>query len=104
MVINLNYDFPISTHGNDRYDLAIVQMFSDIVTVVPFVCNDDFRVRARFGHNRHKAFHIRYFTSRKCDSNREAKTVCSQMDFGREATARAAKILALSPPFAPAAC
>jgi hypothetical protein len=40
---------------------------------------------------------------RQDDADRQALTVCAKVDFGRKATTRAAKILVLRPPFAPAA-
>ena len=40
---------------------------------------------------------------RQDDADRQALTVGAKVDFGREATKRAAKTLVLSPPFAPSA-
>lgn len=42
------------------------------------------------------------FARRQRQADRQAMSIGAEMDLGREATARASKILAMSPPFAPA--
>lgn len=69
MIIDLDLNLPIAAHRDNRFDITIGQMLSDVVAIISLVGNDDFGLWARLGHHRHKALHIRYFASRQRDGN-----------------------------------
>ncbi len=75
----------------------------DRVAVVAFVGQQDFGAALLIFDQCVVGRCVVGFTRREDEAEREAFTVRAGMDFTREATARAAKTLATSPPLAPAA-
>lgn len=97
-------DFPVPARWNDGLGAASREVFADRIAVVALVGDQDFGFGARLVHDGAVACEVGDFTARECDGDGQPDAVGSQMDLGRVAATRAAKILALSPPFAPAAC
>ena len=104
MAVDDGLDLAVPPGGDDGGDVSGFQVGQDEVGVVALVGEQDARVGTGLVHHRRIALHIRDLTAAQTNRDGEALSVAAEMDLGREATSRAAKILILSPPFAPAAC
>lgn len=82
---------------------AGAELAADVIRVVALVGEHDLRVGLALGHQRVEGGAIMGTAGRQDRRNWKTLSVGPGMDFGREATARAAKSLVLSPPLAPAA-
>ncbi len=78
-------------------------LVSDSVAVIALVGQHDLEVGVMLGHEVGKSRTVVRLARRQQERDWKTLSVGPGMDFGREATARAAKSLVLSPPFAPAA-
>ena len=104
MAIDDRLYFTVLARRDDRFSTAPCEVFAEGVAVVALVGDQDLGLWAGLVHDRFIARIVGDLAAREGDGDGKAKAVGPQMDLGREATARAAKILILSPPFAPAAC
>ena len=82
---------------------AGAQVAADVVSVVALVGEHDLRVGFALGHQRVEGGAVMGLARRQDQRDWKTLSVGPGMDLGREATARAAKSLVLSPPLAPAA-
>lgn len=106
MTVDDRLDLAIALWRDDGGDSLGVQVGEDGVGVVALVAHEHLGGGAGLGHERRVAFDVGGFAAGQDDGDGQAQAVGSQMDLGREATARAAKTFALSSRFflAPAAC
>lgn len=92
------------TFGGDLGRAAAGSNFvADRIAVVALVGQHDVRIGIVLGHQIAEGGAVMGFTRREDQGERKTLSVGPSMDFGRKATARAAKSLVLSPPLAPAA-
>ena len=82
---------------------AYAEFAADIVGVVALVGEHDLRIGLALGHQGVEGGAVMGLAGRQDQCDWKTLSVGPGMDFGREATARAAKSLVLSPPLAPAA-
>ena len=103
VIVDRDLDLSPATHRNDRDAALGLGVLADAVGVVALVGDEHLR-RGRVGvHHEVVALVVRDLPAGDLGRDREAFGIGAEMDFGREATFRAAKTLSLSPPFAPAA-
>ena len=97
-------DDAVDLGGDDSGGLALGEIVEDGVGIVPPVGDEGLGRWSVLSHQIVISAAIAGLTGRQ--DKAEAKTIGGRadMDFGREATARAAKMLSISPLFAPAAC
>lgn len=105
MAVDNGLDLAVSLGWDDSGHAAGLQVSQDEVGVVSLVGEQHAGSRPGLVHDRHVAFHVGDLSAAQRDRDREAESVASEVDLGREATTRAAKTLVRSPFFsAPAAC
>lgn len=97
MTVDDRLDLAIALGWNDGGDASGLQVGKNEVGIVTLVGSQDARLWARFSHDRRIALHIRDLPAAQRDRGGEAKSVAAEMDFGREATTRAAKTLVRIP-------
>lgn len=103
VVVDRDLDFSPASRRDDRDPAVGLGVRADAVGIVSLVGDENLR-RGRVGvHHEVVALVVRDLAAGDFRGDREAFGVGAEMDFGREATFRAAKTLSLSPPFAPAA-
>lgn len=103
VVVDRDLNFSPASRRDDGGAAVGLGVRADAVGVVALV-GDQHLWRGRVGvHHEVVALVVRDFPAGDLGGDREAFGVGAEMDFGREATFRAAKTLSLSPPFAPAA-
>ena len=96
-------DAPVAFGGDLRLAGAVADILADRIAVVAAVGEQDARVAVTLIHQLGIGRAVVRFARRQGQADRQAMGVGAEVDFGREATARAPKTLAMSPPFAPAA-
>ena len=79
------------------------KLLTDGVAVATPICEEHLWVEVVLGHQLGIDGAVVRFARCQKESDRKTLSVGPKVDFGREATARTAKSLILSPPFAPAA-
>ena len=105
MAVDDRLNLAVSLGRDDGGDASGLEVGQDEVGVVSLVGKQDAGLRAWLVHDWRVALYIGDLPATQRDRDREAQSVAAEMDFGREATARAAKTLVLIPFFsAPAAC
>ena len=103
VVIDRGLDLSPVTHWNDRDAAVGFSVLTDAVGVIALVGDENLWFQCLRIHHEIVALVIRDFPAGDFRRNRKPFGVGTEMNFGREATLRAAKTLSLSPPFAPAA-
>ena len=103
VVVDRGLDLSSATHRNDRDATFRLGILADAVGVVSFVGEKNLGIWRVCVHHEVVALVVRDFPASNLRCDREPFGVGAEMNFGREATLRAAKTLSLSPPFAPAA-
>ena len=89
--------------GDHGLAIALLDVVANGFAVVALVAEHLLGIAVDFLHQRRKGGDVVRLTGRDHDADRQALGVGSGIDFGREATARAAERVALDPPFPPAA-
>ena len=89
----------IALGRDDGGDAAIAQVGEDGVSVVALVAQQHLGLRAGLGHDRRVALDVGDLAAGEDHRDGQTQAVGLQMDLGREATARAAKIFILSARF-----
>jgi hypothetical protein len=82
---------------------ASAHVVADRVAVIAAIAEQNVGIAVSLRHEVGIGGTVMRLAGRQDDADRQALTVCAKVDFGRKATMRAAKILVLRPPFAPAA-
>ena len=103
VVVDRDLELSSATHRNDRDATFRFGVLADAVSVVSLVGDENLRFRRVGVHHEIVALVVRDFPAGDLRRDRQPFGVGAEMNFGREATLRAAKTLSLSPPFAPAA-
>lgn len=103
VVVDRDLNLSSASHRDDRDAAVRLGVLTDAVGIVSFVGDENLGVRRVGVHHEIVALVVRDFPAGDLRRDREPLGVGAEMDFGREATFRAAKTLSLSPPFAPAA-
>ena len=96
-------DPPVALGGDFGLATAITNILADGIAVVAAVSEQDARVAVTLIHQFGVGGAVVRLAQRQRQADRQAMAVGAQVDFGREATARASKTLTVSPSFAPAA-
>jgi len=96
--INTVLDQPVALGGDFRPTAACTHVIADCVAVITAITEHDLGVTVTLGHQVFVGGAIVSLAGRQNDTDGQALSVGAKVDFGREATARAAKILVLSPP------
>jgi hypothetical protein len=106
MTVDDGLDLAVAFGRNDGGHASGVEVCEDGVGVVTLVAHEHLRLGAGLGHQRGVTPDVGSLAAGQDDGDGQAQAVGSQMDLGREATARAAKTFAMSTRFflAPAAC
>jgi len=106
MTVDDRLDLAVSSARDDDGDVAGFQVAADEVGVVALVGQQHAGLGTGLRHHRGITLDVRGLPTGQGDGDRQAQPVASQMDLGREATARTAQTLAFRAPFlsAPAAC
>jgi len=97
-------DLAVALGWDDRGDVLGLEVDQDTVGIVTLVPEQHLRDRARLGHDGSVALDVVDLATGENDRDGEAQAIASQVDFGREAAARAAKTLVRTPFLAPAEC
>ena len=93
------------TAADNGLDASVHQIVANFVAVVALVAEEFVRIYIVKFHQRIIAFDLVHLAAGDIESQRVAFGVRAEVDFGREAAARAAeRFLILIPPFTPAAC
>ena len=103
VIVDRDLDLSSATHRDDRDAAIRLGVLADPVGVIPLVGDENLRFWRVGVHHQIVALVVRDFPAGDLRRDRESFRVGAEMDFGRDAAFRAAKTLALSPPFAPAA-
>ena len=96
-------DLAIGLGGNDRIGAMNVAIGPNIVAVVAFIAQHGLRAGLVSRHQLVIGRDVMRLAAGQSEAEGQAFSVRTGMKFCRKATARAAKTLFLSPPFAPAA-
>lgn len=103
VAVDRGLDLSSATHRNDRDATFRLGVLADAVCVIALIGDENLRVWRVCVHHEVVALVVRDFPAGDLRRDREPFGVGTEMNFGREATFRAAETLSLSPPFAPAA-
>ena len=95
--------FSLFAHGNDGQDIAFAHGFSNAVSVIASVGQQNTRCRQIVGHDQIEAEVVGGLPRGDLRPHRQPCCIDEEVDLGRKATARTAKTLSRSPPLAPAA-
>jgi hypothetical protein len=93
--IALGWDFRPAITGSN--------VVADRIAIIAAIAEQNIRIAVALSHQVAIGSAVVSFAGRQNDADGKALAVGTKMDFGRKATARAAKTLVLSPPLAPAA-
>ena len=103
--IIFNRCLAIGLRRDNGLDASVHQIVANFVAVVALVAEESVRIHIVKFHQRIIAFDLVHLVAGDIESQRVAFGVRAEVDFGREAAARAAeRFLILIPPFTPAAC
>ena len=103
--IIFNRCLAIGPRRDNGLDASVHQIVANFVAVVALVAEEFVRIYIVKFHQRIIAFDLVHLAAGDIESQRVAFGVRAEVDFGREAAARAAeRFLILIPPFTPAAC
>ena len=103
--IIFNRCLAIGPRRDNGLDASVHQIVANFVAVVALVAEEFVRIHIVKFHQRIIAFDLVHLAAGDIESQRVAFGVRAEVDFGREAAARAAeRLLILIPPFTPAAC
>ena len=103
--IIFNRCLAIGPRRDNGLDASVHQIVANFVAVVALVAEESVRIHIVKFHQRIIAFDLVHLAAGDIESQRVAFGVRAEVDFGREAAARAAeRFLILIPPFTPAAC
>jgi hypothetical protein len=94
-----------SIGAGSRLDPALCQIGANIVAVITLISEEPIGIGGVKLHQRLIAFDLMRLAAGHFEGERVAFSIRAEMDFGREAAARAAeRLLLLIPPSTPAAC
>ena len=96
-------DTAVPFGGYLRLGTTVADVLADGICVVAAIGEQDAGVAVAFFHQLGIGGAVVRLARRQRQADRQAIGVGAEVDLGREATARASKTLAMSPPFAPAA-
>src|SRR5262249_45265146 len=97
--------FWVRTGRDHRFNATLDQVVADFVAVVAFVAEEAVGINIVQLHQRVITFDLMRFTAGHVERQRVTFGIRAEVDFGREAAARAPeRFPRLIPPFTPAAC
>ncbi len=80
MAVDRNLRFAVPLGGNDRYAAAAFHIVSNKISVIAFICDENFRFWA-IPHDRAIAFEIRDLAARDGGGYRQPSRVDAEMNF-----------------------
>ena len=103
--IIFDWRFPVRSRRNNRFDASVDQVAANVIAVVALVAEEFTGIGIMQPPERVIAFDLVRLAAGDIEGQRVAFGVRAEVDFGREAAARAPeRFLILIPPFTPAAC
>jgi hypothetical protein len=102
-VVDGMLDQPVAFGWDFRSAAASAHIVADRIAVIATIAEQNVGIAVAFGHQVGIGGAVVGLAGRQNHADGQALAVGAKVDFGREATARAAKTLVLNPPFAPAA-
>ena len=103
--IVFDWRFPVRSRRDNRFDASVDQVAANVVAVVALVAEEFTGIGIVQPRERVIAFDLVRLAAGDIEGRRVAFGVRAEVDFGREAAARAPeRLLILIPPFTPAAC
>jgi hypothetical protein len=101
--VNCHAQLPGFSHRDSRHRIAFFHGFANVASIIAPAREKGAGLRQVAAHDQVEAQIIRCLPRRDVRPHGQTCAVDAEVDLGREATARAAKTLSWSPPFAPAA-